>query len=138
MYLFLRQVEENLKFSNSLFLRLIANFDESGESPVINLEAQYRMNKTVTFLINQYFHNKILEDNESKQKEFPLYSCSIFSLHSHKNRRDEATFAANLIFCILNYTFVGDLEDFQKPISIGVIVPYSSSKKRLVAEIEQW
>ena len=124
--------------TNSLFARLTANFVETKESPVINLKAQYRMNKRVTFLINQFFYNEILEDRESGKKEFPLYSCSIFSIRSFKNSMDEATFAANLIFCVMNFTFVDDFEDFKKPITIGIIVPYSTSKKRVETEIEQW
>lgn len=65
---------------------------------------------------------------------FPVFPCKVFSVYSNRTEDDEALFAANLVISIIEFA---NLENIIKPMTIGVFVPFATSKPGIITAINR-
>lgn len=130
--LFFFQDFETVRWGNSLFSRIEAICLGKGNSSIIALDLQYRTNKIVILCLNKMFDQSL--KIEISGLKFPLYSYRAFDLRPYRTDADDAMFVANIILCILRFS---DFKNVEKPVRIGVIVPFHSVIPGITMEIER-
>ncbi|XP_070534707.1 probable helicase senataxin isoform X2 [Ptychodera flava] len=137
----LSQNAQNLGFGQSLFERLYKFFRDHCDNPVVMLDTQYRMHKSICeFPSNQFYYGKLKTSGEvlhrTTQAKFPLLPFCVVDVVSGQERQDKPGAIINIQeakFILEICRVISEIPRFT--VNIGVITPYRAQKYHLEKQL---